>query len=230
MSLGQQNESARASAAARIIGRLISRKPAQLEILASAIGDHTESLHEAESAAMATASTARCYEFSTGRWLARQALARLGLPAAPVPVGVMREPLWPSGVVASLSHSQDTCVIAMCKAEAFRSIGIDIEVADAVDPELAPSILCAAESRVFDSPELLRLAFSAKEAVFKSLFPRHRELVDYREVAIEIDAATRTFTAVAQSRSLEPLGLEQGRGVYETGVAGVLTLFTEPAR
>lgn len=229
MILVQHKEPGTAAAASRIIGRLIPRKPTQLTILTGAVADHTASLHDAEAAAIADASPRRRYEFSTGRWLARQALGQLSLPRAAIPAGSMREPIWPCGVVASLTHSRDICVVAMSRAGTFRGVGIDIEIAEAVDLGLAPSLLCADESRVFDSSELLRLAFSAKEAVFKSLFPRHRELVDYREVAIAIDPGTRTFTAVARSRNLDSLGLEQGLGLYETDAGGALTLFVEPS-
>lgn len=214
----------------RLVQRLMSRHPDDLEILSAEIGDHTGELYPAEAQAIASAVHKRRHEFSTGRWLARQALSRLGLPPAPIPIGRMREPLWPAPAVASLSHSGPTCVVAMGTADVFEGVGIDLELGDASDVDAERSILADCESSDFDSPMLLRLAFSAKEAVFKCLFAKHRQFVDYPEVAITIDPAARTFKAVALSVRLRALRLELGHGLYETDEAGALTLFTRARR
>ena len=44
-------------------------------------------------------------EFITGRRCARRALADLGFPLAPILRGPNREPLWPAGVVSSITRS-----------------------------------------------------------------------------------------------------------------------------
>jgi 4'-phosphopantetheinyl transferase EntD len=46
----------------------------------------------------------RLREFATGRSCARQALAGLGLAPAPILRGAKREPLWPAGIVGSITH------------------------------------------------------------------------------------------------------------------------------
>jgi 4'-phosphopantetheinyl transferase EntD len=58
----------------------------------------------AEVAVISRAVEKRRREFQTVRHCARRALDELGLPPAAIPPGGHREPLWPPGVVGSLTH------------------------------------------------------------------------------------------------------------------------------
>ena len=61
-------------------------------------------LFPAEEALVRTADPRRRAEFTAGRACARTALARLGLPTAPVLAGRAGEPRWPAGVTGSITH------------------------------------------------------------------------------------------------------------------------------
>ena len=50
-------------------------------------------------------------EFTAGRTAARRACARLGVWAGALPVAADRTPVWPEGVVGSISHSDLSCAV-----------------------------------------------------------------------------------------------------------------------
>lgn len=55
------------------------------------------SLFPDERAIIARAVEPRRGEFTAGRWCARRALAKLGIPPLPILCGDQREPKWPAG-------------------------------------------------------------------------------------------------------------------------------------
>jgi len=65
-------------------------------------------LFPAEEAAIARAVPKRRREFTTGRACARAALAKLGLPPAPIVPGLRGAPQWPAGVTGSRSKGLAT--------------------------------------------------------------------------------------------------------------------------
>src|SRR5882672_7976907 len=66
-------------------------------------------------------------EFATTRSCARQALHRLGVPEGPILRGPKREPLWPPGIVGSLTHCTGYRAAAVARASDVLAIGIDAE-------------------------------------------------------------------------------------------------------
>jgi 4'-phosphopantetheinyl transferase EntD len=71
----------------------------------------------------------RVREFTAGRHIARQAMRQMGVPAAAIPVAENRCPVWPRGVIGSISHTNDTVGIALARTHDYVSIGFDIEAA-----------------------------------------------------------------------------------------------------
>lgn len=75
--------------------------------VAESVGPEPEpgpGLFPAEEALVRTADPRRRAEFTAGRVCARTALARLGLPTAPVLAGRAGEPRWSAGVTGSITH------------------------------------------------------------------------------------------------------------------------------
>jgi 4'-phosphopantetheinyl transferase EntD len=70
----------------------------------STTGERSVDLYPEEEAAVGNAVEKRRREFVTARACAREALAQLGLPAQPIPAGPRGEPVWPQGVVCSITH------------------------------------------------------------------------------------------------------------------------------
>lgn len=158
----------------------------------------------AEAAAMARAVPARQAEFAAGRHAARQAMARLGLPASPIPMGEDRAPIWPDGVTGSITHHGALAFAVAARAGAL-ALGLDAEPDEDLPGDLLPLIFPdPAEQRLLAvSPQPLRRAregFAAKEAAYKCQFPRSRQLLEFSDLRLETltaDAATLRFTRAA---------------------------------
>jgi enterobactin synthetase component D len=147
-------------------------------------------------------------EFLAGRFAARQALAALGVDATP---GRNEDgtPLWPELVSGSITHGAARALCAVARAAEVRSLGIDVErlMGEAAKDELRARI-CSREERALlarlASPEhhLVTFAFSAKESLYKCLYPLVGHYMDF--------SAARVVAAVAEPRG--------------SGLAGELTL------
>jgi enterobactin synthetase component D len=129
-------------------------------------------------------------EFLGGRFLAALALERIGGPAVEIGVGEHRQPLWPVNISGSLSHSSDRLACLVSRDPAL-GLGIDIEriLTDAEARHLAAPVVSAAEQALLEahSSEFevggfgvgFSAVFSAKEALFKALYPRVRYYFDF---------------------------------------------------
>jgi 4'-phosphopantetheinyl transferase EntD len=183
-----------------------------------------------ETAATGNMRSARLREFAHGRHCAHKALSRFGLGDRPVPVGGNREPVWPDGVVGSISHAGDYAAVVVASDSDCIGIGIDLEINEALEPALV-SMLCRPEEldRIRghrrdsegkqeggreNDPALTKLIFSAKESVFKCIWPRIRRFVDFDEIEIQIDESAQTFLAVPHSGDLPRDLLANLRGRY----------------
>lgn len=165
-------------------------------------GDHP--LRGEEARLVERAGEKRRRELATGRSCAHEAMAALGVAAAAVPGGAHGEPLWPAGLVGSITHCEGYCASAVARAGEFAAVGIDAEpnrpLPDGV--ELA-SIASAAECRRVAAlrraqPEIRwdKLLFSAKESVYKAWSALSGERwLDFDHAAVSFDAAARTFVA-----------------------------------
>jgi 4'-phosphopantetheinyl transferase EntD len=103
----------------------------------------TELLPE-ERALVATAVKKRRHEFAAGRNCARRALAKLGWPDFPVLSGPNREPLWPPGVLGSITHCHGYCAAVaapLAELKGILGIGIDAEL-NAQLPQGVVELVC----------------------------------------------------------------------------------------
>ncbi|WP_394816075.1 4'-phosphopantetheinyl transferase family protein, partial [Clavibacter michiganensis] len=78
-----------------------------------------------ESDAVATALPGRRAEFVTGRVLARRALAALGRRPGSIPVARDGAPVWPAGIVGSITHCVGLRACAVGRRDEHAGIGID---------------------------------------------------------------------------------------------------------
>src|ERR1700761_6826280 len=84
-------------------------------------------LFPAERACVGAARERRRSEYATVRLCARQAMHRLGLPPSPVLSGPRGEPLWPDGVVGSMTHCEGYRGAVLARAGEYLAVGIDAE-------------------------------------------------------------------------------------------------------
>jgi 4'-phosphopantetheinyl transferase EntD len=132
----------------------------------------------------------RRLEFAAGRQLARRLLAEAGQGIDVLPSDADRVPCWPQAVVGSITHCRSLCAVAVAPRTLSAGIGLDVEPAEPMNPELLPQILRETErDRLRDWPEAWRdfagiLSFSAKEALYKSIYPAHRVFLEFHDVEL----------------------------------------------
>lgn len=126
-------------------------------------------------------------EFFFGRMAARQALTALGRPVVDIPIGTSREPVWPAGLIGSISHTAGIAAAVVIQQGTRRGVGIDIEsvVDDEAKEALLATALSAQEVEHLQTTGLplntaLTVAFSAKESLFKAAFVLARRHFDFK--------------------------------------------------
>jgi 4'-phosphopantetheinyl transferase EntD len=173
-----------------------------------------EALHAAEAALVERAVERRRREFAIGRQCARRALARLGVTGYPLLVGPYGAPLWPAGLVGSITHTDADpagfCGVAVAARQDVAALGIDAEGVDSLSPALWDFVLTDAEKRRLcgenRAGHLAKLAFVAKEATLKAVLPVAGRPLDFRDIQVDVAPAGDGFVAevLAQVENLPP--------------------------
>ena len=137
-------------------------------------------------------------EFVTGRACARRALERLGVEPGPVPSGPKGEPVWPAGVVGSITHCRVLRACAVARTDDLHSVGIDAEVHEPLPPGVLESIANQRERLALAQAggggiSLDRVFFSAKEAIYKAWFPLAERWLGFEDVHMTLSVPDRSF-------------------------------------
>ena len=80
-----------------------------------------------EAAAFATSVVVVRRASGSARVVARQLLAQFGLPRCALPKSSSGAPIWPNGIVGSMSHNSCVAVAAVAMRRDFCALGIDVE-------------------------------------------------------------------------------------------------------
>ncbi|MCT4369667.1 4'-phosphopantetheinyl transferase superfamily protein [Yangia mangrovi] len=147
-------------------------------------------------------------EFAGGRLAARAALRQLGLPGVAIPKGADRAPVWPEGVVASITHTEGLCLAMAARAQDWRGLGIDLELDRPMRAELLGSIASVTELARLSPMPFSRAGvriFSAKEAAYKAQYPLTGALFGFE--------AMESHLPLGAMRMVAELGLGAGAGL-----------------
>lgn len=186
-----------------------------------------------EEAMLAGAVEKRRREFVTARRCAREALARLGHPPAPIAAGPRREPIWPPGVSGSITHCTGYRAAVVAPKDRLASIGIDAEPHEPLPVDVWTTVgrpgEVPPEAVAGDGIHWERLIFCAKESIYKAWYPLTKRWLGFEDVELRIHPAARTFTAgilidPARSDGGPPLREVHGRYLIRAGL--VLTAVT----
>jgi 4'-phosphopantetheinyl transferase EntD len=138
----------------------------------------------------------RAQEFAAGRLCARRALAEFGIENFPIERAADRQPIWPPGMVGSITHTLGFCAAVVAARATTAAIGLDTEgvggTPPGVKPHLWPSICLASEiDWIATLPESQRaraatLIFSAKEAFYKCQYPLVREHLGFHDAQVHV--------------------------------------------
>ena len=172
----------------------------------------------------------RVSEFAAGRQCAHLAMRQLGIAPLPLLSQADRRPAWPDGVVGSITHCRSYGAAVVARKTSVRSLGLDAEVSDAVEPHLWSRILTPHEiAWVHFRPEAERrswatVVFSAKEAFYKCQFNVTGNRLGFSdaEVEIQLPPTEGVFALVMRSKNVTL----QGRGLVSEGI--VRTAFAWP--
>jgi len=168
-------------------------------------------LYPEEQALLARALDPRRREFTTVRSCARDALAKLGLPPAPILRGDDGAPIWPVGVVGSMTHCRSYRAAVVARSVEMWAVGVDAEPNEPLPSEVM-DVVAHEEERAWVShlraerPGVNwdRLLFSTKESVFKTWYPMNRRRLDFNQIAITVETAEGIFSAELHESATAP--------------------------
>jgi 4'-phosphopantetheinyl transferase EntD len=141
----------------------------------------------------------RVADFAAGRVCARRVLKELGYAHVPLLIGVDRRPLWPSGIVGSISHTDGFCAVVAARSHDYLSIGVDAEIVGRVGEDLWTNLFTPAELTLLRArPAAERatrasIVFSAKEAFYKCQFGVTAAWLDFTDVTVSLEESDAGF-------------------------------------
>ena len=174
-------------------------------------------------------------EFLAGRHSANLALRTKGIHEQTIAVGQDRCPIWPENISASITHTHNSAICVAAYKKNYHQLGIDLEcwLSHKIIEEIKPSVIRAQEEKIIKKSLLgfdkaFTLVFSAKESLFKSLYPDVGYYFDFKAAAI---------TSISHDQKMFQLILKQDlnqslvsgmcfSGHYDFDDKTVLTLIT----
>jgi len=211
------------------LAQLLPTGVAVEQVIGAGSDDDLRGLFPEEAAHVVRAVDKRRREFAAARACARRALDRLGHPPVPIPSGERGAPVWPPGVVGSLTHCEGFVAAAAAPSAVLAALGVDAEP-HAPLPDGVLRLVARSEEQV-DVGQLAaarpdvhwdRLLFSAKEAVYKCWFPLTGRWLGFEEARITVDPSVDPTVDLAsgtfEARLLVPGPVVDGRVV--AGFAG----------
>ena len=172
--------------------------PAQV-VSADVLGDDPDArLLPEEEPDVAKAVAKRVREYTIARTCARRALGKLGFPEVAILRGEKRQPLWPDGIVGSITHTRGYCAAAVARDSEVLTVGIDAEQHDVL-PDGVLKVVSLPEERetlpTVPGTHWDRILFSAKESVYKAWFPLTERWLGFSDARLTFDPAAGTFHA-----------------------------------
>ena len=147
----------------------------------------------------------RRVEFSLGRAAAHDAVAvLLGVSTDAIGRGKSGEPLWPEGLVGSITHSGGTAIAAVGWRKDTDGIGIDLESLPGRGSQDISRKVCTPEERAWVTEPgdplcarlRVRMLFSAKESVYKAFFPSGKVFLGFQDAELGWEPTKRHFHGI----------------------------------
>lgn len=181
---------------ASVLGALVPEAVVAVEARGAVAPDP---LLPAERAQVANAVDKRRREHALGRSCARRALGALGVAPVAIINDADRAPVWPAGVIGSITHTHDYCCAIVARAGRWASLGVDAELLRPLERSVRDKIVLPAEEAQLAAldPAIAWpcVVFSIKEAIYKASFPLDRRWLDFLDVEVRLDAARGAFAA-----------------------------------
>ena len=159
-------------------------------------------LPEEQAIAESFGSQKRRAEFTLGRICAHGALSRFGLESEPILRDPeTREPCWPDSIFGSITHSAGFAAVAVGLKNEIQGVGIDLEsLSRSVNFNIKRQVCVDSELEWLESlpaeqaNRALRIIFSAKESIFKCLYPGTKTYLSFKDAAVTINEPEKNFS------------------------------------
>ena len=186
-----------------------------------------------EERALGNAVEKRRREFMTGRACAREALAGLGFPTSPMGNGPKGEPLWPPGVIGSITHCERYRACAVALSTSVLTLGIDAERNAPASERVWEEVAHGRERELRDGGSggvhhLDAVLFSAKEAIFKAWYPLTRRWLGFGDADSRSTAPARSPPACSSRAEVSGALLGDLAGALGGGRDVVVTAVLVP--
>ena len=161
-------------------------------------------LPEEQAIAESFGSQKRRAEFTMGRIYAHGAISRFGLESEPILRNPeTREPFWPDSVWGSITHSAGFAAVAVGLKKKIKGVGIDLEsFSRSVDLKIRSHVCVNSELEWLESlptkqaNRALRIIFSAKESIFKCLYPSTKTYLSFKDAAVAVNETEKNFSFI----------------------------------
>ncbi|MDJ0793303.1 MAG: 4'-phosphopantetheinyl transferase superfamily protein [Woeseiaceae bacterium] len=172
----------------RLVSDIAARIPGEIALAAAEVGTSVPADFPVD-LIPARAVKKRQLEFVAGRIAAREAMEELGRDATYPGRAPDRRPLWPKGLVGSITHTADYAVAAAARSSDVVAVGIDLEDQQQLVDEIGRHILSDAEREAWNLDKSAQNSsfvslFSYKEAIFKCVYPRVDAYIDFLDVEL----------------------------------------------
>jgi 4'-phosphopantetheinyl transferase EntD len=130
-------------------------------------------------------------EFLVGRYTALEAVRTLGIKIDNISIGRHRNPIWPNGILGSITHTNQKVICSISAGENFSYLGIDLEhiIPLKLLEDIKREIINKDEEqliKISSEPyqNVFTIIFSAKESIFKALYPYVECYFDFSVVEV----------------------------------------------
>lgn len=163
-------------------------------------------IYPEEYALISTAASNRKKEFSTARWLARRGLKKFNEKNWPLLIGRLKNPIWPTKIIGSISHDGTLCVVVILHKKLLQAVGIDVIYLpkhqynfDKLAPMFTTSyneVIAMKTLSINVNP--LILLFSIKESIVKAISQEINDFIDLRSIKLQNIHKKLTFKILNQ--------------------------------
>jgi 4'-phosphopantetheinyl transferase EntD len=127
----------------------------------------------------------------------------IGFASLPILQSTSGAPIWPAGVVGSMAHDDRVAVAAVGLRHDLVAVGIDIEPAAPLPPDMLELIVTPRERlMIADNPLGAKLLFAIKEAVYKAAYPLDHEFLDFHDIEVDLAGCRLATTRAGRTLAL----------------------------
>lgn len=151
-------------------------------------------------------------QFLAGRLAAQNSLHANNYKPVNIGIGSHKQPIWPSGVIGSISHASNISISTVLDTDMHSGCGLDIQALLTVDEiKHSISIILSQQDQIIfptlkDSlanSQLETLIFSAKESYFKSVFNSIGKYFNFNDISIiSLDTQHQTIKLRSHNSSV----------------------------